>query len=205
MGEPVLIIGETGRGKTFSIRTMDPQKVGILCVEKNRLPFENKGFKTIKNAGYREILAALNQKSDFNAFVVDDSQYLLTNEMFGRAKETGYVKYTDMAVNFRTLVRHVIHNTPDDVIVYFLHHPEYDSNSGKFKAKTVGKMIDQYWTVEGSFNIVLYARVENGEYFFETQSPSETTTAKSPHGMFNLRIPNDLGAVDKRIREYYGI
>lgn len=205
MGEPVLIIGETGRGKTYSIRTMDPQKVGILCVEKNRLPFENKGFKTIKNAGYKEILAALSQKSSFNAFVIDDSQYLMANEMFARAKENNYSKFTDMAVNFRTIVYHVIHNTPDDVIVYFLHHPEYDANSGKFKAKTVGKMIDQYWTVEGSFNIVLYARVENGEYFFETQSPNETTTAKSPKGMFDLRIPNDLGAVDKRIREFYGI
>ena len=205
MGEPVLIIGETGRGKTYSIRTMDPQKVGILCVEKNRLPFENKGFKTIKNAGYKEILAALSQKSNFNAFVVDDSQYLLVNEFFGRSEENGYKKFQDMATNFHRLVHHVIKNTPDDVIVYFLHHTEYDTNAGKFKAKTVGKMIDQYWTLEGSFNIVLYARVENGEYFFETQSSNETTTAKSPKGMFDLRIPNDLGAVDKRIREYYGI
>ena len=90
----------------------------------------------------------------------------------------------------------------DDVIVYFLHHTEMDSNTGKIKAKTVGKMLDQNLTVEGCFDIVLLTSVEGQEHYFITQSDGYTT-AKSPEGMFDLKIPNDLKAVDTAIRDYY--
>lgn len=206
MGLPVLILGESGSGKTYSIKNFSPEEVGIFCVEKSRLPFRKEGeqFKIVKDANYEDICKVL-KGSERKAFVIDDSQYLLVNEMFDKAKDAGYGKFTDIALHFRNLIHIVNHQLPDDVVVYFLHHTEMDSNTGKIKAKTVGKMLDNQLTVEGCFNIVLLACAEGTEHYFITQSDGYTT-AKSPEGMFSsVRIPNDLKAVDTAIREYWGL
>ena len=202
MGLPVLILGESGSGKSYSIKNMDADSVGIFAVEKGLLPFKNKGFKVAKNATYSMIMGAL-QKPQLKRYVIDDSQYLMVNEFFDRAKDTGYQKYTDIGLHFRNLVHHINQNLADDVIVYFLHHTELDSNTGKVKAKTVGKMLDNYLTLEGCFNIVLQAVAEGKDHYFITQSDG-SNTAKSPEEMFNVKIANDLAYVDKTIREYYG-
>lgn len=123
--------------------------------------------------------------------------------MFSKAKETGYNKFTDMALNFYNLIQFVIKQTPDDVIVYFLHHTE-TSSEGRVKAKTVGKMLDEKLTVEGLFSIVLLCQSDGHSYKFITQTDG-FTTAKSPMDMFPMEIGNDLKAVDKTIREYYGL
>ena len=202
MGVPVLVLGETGSGKTYSIKNFGVDEVCIFSVEKGRLPFK-KEFKVLRNAKYGDIGAVLKEPK-LKAYIIDDSQYLLVNEMFDRAKDAGYNKFTDMALNFRNLIHYINHNLPDDVVVYFLHHTDTDSNTGKIKAKTIGKMLDQQLTVEGCFDIVLLTSVEGNEHFFITQSDGYTT-AKSPEGMFDLKIPNDLKAVDTAIREYWGL
>lgn len=204
MGTAVLILGKTGSGKSYSMKTMNPEEVGIFEVEKQHLPFKAKDFKVAKNATY-SIIAATFKDPQLKAYVIDDSQYLMVNELFDRAKETGYQKFTDIALHFRNLIHYINHNLPDDVIVYFLHHTETDGNTGEIKAKTVGKMLDNALTVEGCFDIVLLASIENKEHIFITQSDGYTT-AKSPEGMFEeLKIPNDLKLVDTKIREYYGL
>ena len=215
MGVPVLIMGESGSGKTYSIKNLNPDEVGIFLCEKNRLPFKKK-FNTykLKNAkgeiNGREVtvwpaqLIVNNLKSPkLKIYVIDDSQYLMANEYFDRAAEQGYNKYTDIGVHFRDLIHTVNNDLPDDVVVYFLHHTEMDSNTGKTKAKTIGRMLDEKLTVEGLFDIVLRAGVEGTQHFFQTQS-SGMDTAKSPEEMFaDSRIPNDLKLVDDAIREYY--
>ena len=202
MGIPVLILGESGSGKTFSIKNMDPDSVGIFLVEKPRLPFR-KEFKCKKNATYMDILKALAEPK-LKRYVIDDSQYLLVNEFFDRANEVGYQKFTDMALNFRNLIHFVINKAPDDVIVYFLHHTDTDGN-GKIKAKTVGKMLDEKLTVEGLFDIVLRTAVDPEGHWFLTQT-NGYDTVKSPEEMFDkMRIPNDLALVDSAIRTYYSI
>lgn len=199
MGVPVLILGESGSGKTYSIKNFDKEEVGIFLVEKTRLPFK-KDFKVVKNATYSKIMKALSNPT-LKAYVIDDSQYLLVNEMFDRAKEVGYNKFTDIALNFRNLIHYINQKLPDDVIVYFLHHTEVDAN-GKLKAKTIGKMLDEKLTVEGCFDIVLLTILENENHYFLTQN-NGNSTVKSPEGMFDLKIPNDLKLVDTTIREYY--
>ena len=201
MGIPVLILGESGSGKTYSVKNMDPEKVGIFLVEKPRLPFR-KEFKCKKNATYFDIMKALSEPK-LKQYVIDDSQYLLVNEFFDRAGEIGYQKFTDMALNFRNLIHFVINKAPDDVIVYFLHHTETDVN-GRVKAKTIGRMLDEKLTVEGLFDIVLRTEITPDGHFFRTQS-NGGDTVKSPEEMFDLKIPNDLEMVDKTIREYYGM
>lgn len=202
MGLGVLILGEPGTGKSYSIKNFDPDEVGIFEVEKTQLPFQ-KQFKICKRAKYSTIMQVFKEPK-LKAYVIDDSQYLMANENFDRARETGYQKYTEMALHFRDLIHWVNYHLPDDVIVYFLHHTETDANSGKSKAKTVGKMLDNQLTIEGCFNIVLNTQVENGQYYFITQSDG-FSTAKSPEGMFDLKIPNDLKMVDSRIREYWNL
>ena len=140
-------------------------------------------------------------KGNFKTYVIDDSQYLMAFESFDRAKETGWGKNIDLASNFKNLIQFVIKNTPKDTIVYFLHHTEI-SDSGAIKAKTLGKMLDAQLTVEGLFSIVLLCKTDGQEHYFETQSDGYTT-CKSPMGMFEAKIDNDLKVVDTTIREYY--
>ena len=203
MGVPVLIIGASGSGKSRSIKGLKPEEVGIFSVEKGRLPFKG-DYKVKTRATYKDI-ASIFKDPKLKRYVIDDSQFLMVNALFDRAKEVGYGKYTDFALDFRNLVHNVNYLLPDDVVVYFLHHTETDPNTGKVKAKTVGKMIDQYLTLEGCFDIVLLAEVDGEGHHFVTQSDGYTT-AKSPEGMFpTLKIPNDLGLVDAAIRDYWGL
>lgn len=135
--------------------------------------------------------------------MIDDSQYLMAFDSFDNAKVTGYGKFTDMAINFKSLIDTAINETDSDTIVYFLHHEQTDE-AGKIKAKTIGKMLDNQLTVEGLFPIVLHAVFKGGQYVFETQTNGATTT-KSPLGMFEGDIENDLKKVDNTIREYWGL
>lgn len=201
MGIPVLILGASGSGKSTSMRNFEPEEVRVLNVAGKPLPFKKKLPKA-DNVNYSQIESVL-KKAEFKKYVIDDSQYLMAFEMFQKAKDTGYGKFTDMALNFKNLIDTVIRGTPSDVIVYFLHHTE-EGDNGKIKAKTVGKMLDNQLTVEGLFSIVLLCTVEGSEYKFITQSDG-STTAKSPMEMFEKKIDNDLSYVDGIIRAYWGM
>lgn len=200
MGIPVLILGESGAGKSASLRNFSPEEVGVFNVAGKPLPFR-KRLPTVDNATYASVYKGLNQPTR-KAYVIDDSQYLMAFEELDRARETGYTKFTEMALNFSGLVRHIASRLPPDVIVYFLHHIER-TDDGRIKAKTVGKMIDSKLTLEGLFSIVLLCEATQEGHHFVTQSDGYTT-AKSPMEMFETTIDNDLKMVDTTIRDYYG-
>lgn len=201
MGIPVLVLGESGSGKSTSLRNFDIEEVGIFNVAGKPLPFKKK-LNKVNNAGYGTILKILSDPQ-LKKYVIDDSQYLMAFESFDHAKETGYGKFTNMALNFKNLIDFVIRKTPDDVIVYLLHHTER-TDDGRLKAKTLGKMLDNQLTVEGLFSIVLLCQAEGSEHYFVTNSDG-TNPAKSPMEMLEMRMPNDLKEVDKAIREYWEI
>lgn len=201
MGIPVLILGESGSGKSASLRNFEPEDVSVFNVAAKPMPFRKK-LPTMATSDYNAIQASI-LKSQKKAFVIDDSQYLMCFESFTKAKDTGYGKFTDMALHFYNLVQFVIRQTPPDVVVYFLHHTEADTNTGKVKAKTLGKMLDSQLTLEGLFAIVLMCTTDGKNHSFVTQSDG-FTTAKSPMEMFSsVSIDNDLKMVDQTIREYY--
>lgn len=202
MGIPVLILGESGSGKSASLRNFEPADIGIINVAGKPLPFRKK-LPVCNTSDYSKIKNAIKGNQQ-KAFAIDDSQYLMCFESFAKAKETGYGKYTDMALHFYDLVQFVITQTPTDVIVYFLHHTDQDSNTGKTRAKTLGKMLDNQLTLEGLFSIVLLCYTDGKKHVFETQSDG-TNTCKSPMDMFPAEIDNDLKAVDSAIREYYDL
>ena len=201
MGMVVLVLGASGSGKSTALRNFNEDEIEVLNVAGKPLPFR-KHLLTSNNPSYENIRATL-RANRVKAYAIDDSQYLMAFESFERAKETGYGKFTDMALNFRNLIDNAIRLTSDDTIVYFLHHTEL-SDDGKIKAKTLGKMLDNQLTLEGLFSIVLICQVEGSEHYFITNSDG-SNPAKSPMEMFDMKIPNDLKAVDDTIREYYGI
>ena len=200
MGVPVLILGESGSGKSCSLRNFEPGEVGIFNVASKPLPFRKK-MRMLNEAKYQEIMAVL-VKNQSKCYVIDDAQYLMAFSLFDRANEVGYKKFTDTAVDFYNLVQTVIKLTSEDTIVYFLQHIERD-DTGRIKAKTAGKMLDNQLTLEGLFSIVLLCEAKGEEHYFVTQSDG-TSTAKSPMGLFDsLKIDNDLKMVDDAIRNYY--
>ena len=199
MGIPILILGASGSGKSTSLRNFDPKEIGIFNVASKPLPFKKK-LPKVDNATYTTIYKGLAEPK-LKKYVIDDSQYLMAFESFDHAKETGYGKFTNMALNFRNLINFVVTQLPPDVIVYFLHHTEV-AEDGRLKAKTLGKMLDNQLTVEGLFSIVLLCQVEGSEHFFITNSDG-SNPAKSPMEMFEPKIDNDLKMVDTTIREYY--
>ena len=135
--------------------------------------------------------------------MVDDANYLMAFQNFALANQTGYGKFTTMAVNFEQLLE-AANSTNEDTITYFLMHPDYDEQ-GRMRPKSIGKMLDNQLCIEGMFPVVLVAeRTEDG-YRFVTQTDGQTC-AKSPMGMFaETVIDNDLKAVDAAIREYWGM
>ena len=202
MGIPVMILGESGTGKSASLRNFSKDEIGVINVCRKPLPFRNQ-IKDLKTDNYMAIEKALKASSK-KAAVIDDCQYLMANEYMRQAKVTGYQKFTDIAQNFWMLVQVVIRELPEDVIVYFLGHIERDQN-GNEKFKTIGKMLDEKITVEGMFTVVLKTSIQDGRYLFSTRN-SGNDTVKSPIGMFDEPyIDNDLKAVDTAIREYYEI
>lgn len=202
MGVVCLILGASGTGKSTSLRNFKKGEIGIFNVANKPLPFKS-DLDVVNSTNYEQIKAALRRNS-LKAYAIDDSQYLMVFEEFSRAKETGYGKFVDMAQNFYSLVQTAIRDTTDDTVVYFLHHTEVDE-TGRIKAKTVGKMIDSKLTLEGLFPVVLLTGTDGTNYWFETQSDGYTTT-KSPMSMFSeKRIDNDLKAVDAAIRDYWGL
>lgn len=209
-------MGKSGSGKTYSLKNFKPNEIGIISVEKQRLPFrsdlkvariprifdtpeEKTSYSALNRAKYAWIESVI-AKAKTPSIAIDDSQFLLVNEMFDRASEKGYDKFTEIAHNFQHLI-HFVNDLPDEnKIVYFLHHSE-EGPDGRQKCKTIGKMLEEKLVIEGLFDIVIYCE----DHKFYTQA-NETSTAKTPEGMFDsIEIPNDLKAVDMAIRDYYGM
>lgn len=204
MATAVLIMGESGSGKSASLRNFTPNEISVFNVTNKPLPFKQGKTKIpkIDNATYADIANAL-AKPNKRAYVIDDAGYLLSFEMFKRANETGYSKFTDMAKNFFDMLDFINTKLPNDIIVYITMHTEDDSEMHKIKAKTIGKMLDQNLKIEGLFSIVLRATQTEEGYKFVTKDDM-ISTAKSPIGMFESdTIDNDLKEVDRIIREYY--
>ena len=197
----VMVYGQSGTGKSTSLRNFKPEDVCIVNVSGKPLPFKSK-HKTFNTDDYMAIDAAI-KKAPAKSIVIDDATYLMTGEYMRTAKVTGYQKLTDMALNYYTLVKAAA-ALPSDKIVYFMGHSDVDQN-GNEKFKTIGKLLDEKITLEGMFTIVLKTVVTDGKYQFSTRNSGQDTV-KTPLGMFNdVLIDNDLAMVDKTIREYYGI
>lgn len=197
-----LLLGESGTGKTYSIKNFAPEEVKILSVQKTILPFRGK-YDIVKTPDCDSIVREM-KNTGKKTIVIDDFQYILGLPMMRRIGEKGWEKYSEIQQPYFDVLD-ALTDLPDDVIVYLTSHVMHNDDTGKVQIKTIGKALDKYITIEGLFMIVLGTQVVNGKYYFVTQNNGENTL-KSPEGMFpSLLIPNDLKYVDDKIRNYYGM
>lgn len=197
-----MIYGQSGTGKSTSMRNFQKGELSVINVSNKPLPFKAE-FAVANTQDYEQIKEMI-KKSSSPSIVIDDATYLIVNEYMRNAKTTGFQKFTDMALNFWNLLQFCIYEIPNDKIIYFMGHSE-TVEDGREHFKTIGKMLDNTVVPEGYFTTVLKTSVQDGQYSFITHNTG-FDTVKSPIGMFTEDvIPNDLKAVDTAIRSYYGI
>ena len=204
MAQKVLILGDSGTGKSASLRNFKEDEILVINCAGKPLPFKNK-FETVSPKFERmtqDILKAMDETNK-KVIVIDDAQYIMSFQYMRRIKENGWDKWNDIQGDFFNIIK-ACDYMPDDVIVYFLSHIQRN-DEGYEKIKTMGKMLDEKITIEGLFTTVLKTSVKDGNYYFLTQN-SGLDTVKSPIGMFpSYAIDNDLKYVDTKIRNYYEI
>ena len=199
MAQIVLILGESGTGKSASMRNFNADEVALVNVANKALPFRGK-FETISTNDSDEIIEFI-KATDKKVIVVDDFQYVMAFQYMRRMKETGWDKFNDIQSDYFNVIE-AAKELPDDKIIFFLSHLE-TKDDGRQKVKTIGKMLDEKITIEGLFTVVLKTYVADGKYYFTTQN-SGMDTVKSPIGMFpSMTIDNDLKYVSEKIRNYY--
>ena len=198
MGVAVLVLGDSGSGKSTSLRSFEPDEIGILNVMGKPLPFRKK-LPRADHAMYGTIHQAFSANKR-RAYVVDDAGYLMQLENFRRIKEGGYTKFSEIAKNYEGIIEAAT-QTDADTIVYFMMHIDRDPD-GRVRPRTVGKMIDEKFCIEGACPIVLYSTIHDGEHVFVTKGDG-FNAAKAPIDMLPDMMDNDLKAVDTAIREYW--
>ena len=202
MAIKTLILGESGTGKSTSLRNFKSEDICYINPAKKPLPFKGKFEALTGNLDVRNIIKFI-KKSNKKIIVIDDAQYLMAFQYMHRLRESGWDKYNDIQSDFFMLID-LADQLGEDVTVYFLSHIEVKED-GRQKIKTIGKMLDEKITIEGMFTTVLKTYVSDGKYFFLTQN-SGNDTVKSPINMFpTFAIDNDLKYVDEKIRNYYEI
>ena len=206
MGEPVLIYGKSGSGKSRSLKNFAEDEILLVNVERKSLPFRKKFKYIARSDNYKTILEQL-QKMPMKTAVIDDAGYLLTN-MFMRGHSAGrtgrqvFDLYNEIGDSFWYMVHFIKEKLPDDVIVYILMHEESNDN-GEVKLKTIGKMLESTVCIEGMVTVCLRCVSDSGRHYFRTVTDG-TDITKSPEEMFeHEEIDNDLKAVDTAIRKYY--
>lgn len=205
MGLGVLVIGSSGMGKSASMRNFD--NLAVINVLDKPFPFKNEKVIGKQASDPDEIIRIMNGAKSVS-IVIDDAGYIISNYyMENKAPLSAkmndkYAVYDNLATNFWKVVNS-IKALPKEKIVYIFMHEDI-SDTGKVKPKTIGKLLDDKVCIEGYFSIVLRAEKENGKYIFRTNTDGLSVT-KSPIGMFDETIDNDLLEIDKSIRSYYGL
>lgn len=217
MSIATMILGQSGTGKTTSLRNLNPDDVLLIQAVKKPLPFRSKTWLpctkgnphgSIVVTDCAPTIVGAMQRTTKPIIVIDDFQYILANEFMRRVldNETGnsaFAKYNEIARNAWDILM-TAGKLADNTRVYILAHTQED-DSGRIKAKTIGKLLDEKITIEGLLTIVMRTAVINGQYLFSTQNSGQDTV-KTPMDMFaEEHIPNDLKLVDLEVCSYYGL
>lgn len=198
---PILLIGASGSGKSTSLRNFKKEEVAVVNVLGKPLPFKS-DINAPKCDDYNVILKSI-ANTDKKIIVIDDSNYLITNEFMNKSSVKGYDKYNDMANNFWNLING-IKNIEGGKRIYIIMHEDTDEN-GYVKPKTIGKLLDDKCNIQGLFTICIRSMFENGNYIFRLKTNGQDCV-KTPFGMFeNDTMENDLKAFDEVVKEYYEI
>lgn len=214
MSIATIILGQSGTGKSASLRNLDPANTLLIQSIKKPLPFKSTDWKSVKDGG--NVLVSDNsayicgamRKTSRDVIVIDDFQYTMANEFMRRVTDqeagaSAFQKYNEIAKSAWDILN-CASSLPDNKRVYILSHTQTDE-TGNVKIKTIGKLLDEKITIEGMVSIVLRTSIVNGNFLFATRNSGHDTT-KSPIGLFDDElIENDLALVDAAIYQYYGL
>lgn len=196
---PVLLIGASGTGKSTSLRNFTRDEVAVINILGKPLPFKS-DIKAPKLDDYASILKAISGTKK-KTIVIDDANYLITNEFMNKSSIKGFDKYNEIGSHFFELING-IKNIEGGKTVYLIMHEDTDEN-GNVKPKTIGKLLDDKINIQGMFTICIRSMFENGNYIFRLKTNGQDCV-KTPFGMFeDEQMENDLKAFDKVVREYY--
>lgn len=218
-------MGDTGCGKSTSIKGLNPKETVIINVLGKRLPFKGSAamyneeqknlFKISNYSDVLSLLDAINGNSAVKNVVMDDAIYIMRTEFFDRSKEKGYDKYNELADHFRRIIAKC-GSLRDDLNIFMLLHIEPVESDGSligFKSASVGKLLDKQYNPLESVAVTLFAQPKYddkgvpqfGFYTHKKKVNGVELPCKTPEGMFEDDfIPNDLGIVIKAMNEYYG-
>lgn len=227
MANLIFILGESGSGKSSSI--LENKELGITGVDPENSIYFNIADKNLPVRGWKNYFNKKNQNyvvsrdaveisnalkyidketKGEKTIILDDFQYVMQGEFMDKFNQKSYDKFNSIAHNAWNIFN-TCKSMRSDITIFLLSHLETITNDyvQKKQMKTVGKAVSNYITPEGLVEICLYAegrRSQKGvERFFRTNGDGITDTCKSPFGMFDLEIPNDLGYVLKKIKEFY--
>ena len=196
---PVLLIGKSGSGKSASLRNFKKDEIAIANVLGKPLPFKS-DLEAPKVDDYNIILEAI-KRTDKKVIVIDDANYLITNEFMNKSSVKGFDKYNEMGNNFFNLING-IKNVDGGKTVYLIMHEDTD-DEGNVKPKTIGKLLDDKVNIQGMFTICIRAMFDSGKYIFRLKTNGQDCV-KTPIGLFDEeQMENDLKLVDDKIRKYY--
>ena len=224
--ETIAIVGESGTGKSTSLRNLNPEETFIISTTGKPLPFRawKKKYIPIKIEGknvsgnyyvsskWDQILKILQiidkMMPQIKQVIIDDFQYVLSYEFVDRATEVGYTKFSELAQHAMEILR-FSEKMREDCKMIFLTHSENvgDNVNPKFVIKTVGKLLSEKVTLEGLFTYIFFTKVSEGdsgrmEYKLITNNDG-TCVAKTSFGMFeDLEIDNDLNEIIHVIDAY---
>lgn len=214
MARTILVIGESGSGKTTSIRNLDYKTTFVFDCDRKGLSF--KAWKKFYNVANKNYLATSNIDSIWaclkrinsqdlthvKTVIIDTLNGIMIDDEFKRMNEKNYDKWQDMAASIYGLVTN-INDLREDLTVVCMAHSQTERDDSGYaftRMKTSGKKLDKI-CVESKFTTVLLAKVENGNYLFETHA--NHSTAKTPMGLFEEKtIPNDIVKVIDALKEY---
>lgn len=213
MARIMAIMGESGSGKTTSLRTLNPETTCIIDCDKKGLSW--RGWKKQYNAERKNYVACddvamvqasmlkiAEKRPEVSVIVIDTIGSLMVADEMRRSKEKGYDKWLDLAVCIWNLIDAAC-PLRDDLTVVFMAHVQTERDDSGYvfsRIKTSGRKLDKI-VLESKFPIVLYAKNIDGEFVFETHA--KQSTAKSPLGLFDEEtIPNDLKFVIEALDAY---
>ncbi len=213
MSKVICIAGESGSGKTTSMRNLDPKTTYYIDSDKKGLSW--KGWRSQyneENKNYcatdipKDIMTILlgiqGSRADIKTVVIDTINGIMVGDEMRRCKEKGYDKWVDLAQCIWDIVE-VSYKLREDLTIIFVAHTQTERDDSGFqftRIKTSGKKLDKI-CLESKFTTVLMAKCSGGKYLFETQS--NNSTAKTPMGAFTEKeIPNDITEVIKALEEF---
>jgi hypothetical protein len=161
-----------------------------------------------------EIISVL-KNSPYKNIIIDDFNYLAQDFYMANAMKGGWDTPKQIGYGMG-LIFDAFKGFPENKnIICCAHYEEYKDKNGdsiSYKFKTTGKMVDDYITPEGKFDIILFGKVG---YDAENKKPVKSSvkefdgeyTAKDSLGALDDlpdEIPNDLGIVVDKLKEIYG-